>query len=109
MALRRLAVRQKAQLAHMRLAQRNTQREIEEQSKDDEMSHFCLLCHLNYRSSKVDHQLSEAHRNMKKFLMPYCSICRIAFKSPMAYETHRSSLDHIKVSFIGFFFRYFFI
>lgn len=97
-SLRRVALRQKAQLARMRLAQRNAQREIEETAKDSDLdSQFCLLCRLNYRSEKAEHQASEAHRSMKKFLMPYCSVCRIAFKSPMEYETHRCSLDHIKV------------
>uniref|UniRef100_A0A0K8V2V2 Zinc finger protein on ecdysone puffs n=3 Tax=Bactrocera latifrons TaxID=174628 RepID=A0A0K8V2V2_BACLA len=33
---------------------------------------------------------------MKKFLMPYCSTCHLAFKSPMLYETHRCSLEHLK-------------
>lgn len=97
-------MRQKAQLARMRLSQRNAQREFEETSKDtEEMTpQFCLLCRLNYRSEKAEHQASEAHRSMKKFLMPYCTICRIVFKSPMEYESHRSSLDHIKVNLINF-------
>lgn len=96
--LRRIALRQKAQLARMRLAQRNIQRELEESVKDTDPheSLFCLLCRLNYRTPKGDHQASESHRNMKKFLMPYCKVCRIGFKSPMIYETHRCSLDHIK-------------
>lgn len=101
--MRRLAIRQKTQLAQMRLNQRNAQRDIEENSKDeteDCKPQYCLLCRLNYRQPKAKHQLSEAHRNMKKFLMPYCSTCHIAFKSPMVYETHRCSLDHIKVSLI---------
>lgn len=29
--------------------------------------------------------------------MPYCLVCRVGFKSPMEFETHRCSLDHIKV------------
>lgn len=98
-AMRRLSLRQKAQLAQMRMKQRNAQRDIEESSKDeleDCKPQFCLLCRLNYRQPKAKHQLSEAHRNMKKFLMPYCSTCHIAFKSPMMYEAHRCSLDHIK-------------
>lgn len=89
----------------MRLAQRNTQREIEETAKDtdDLNSQFCLLCRLNYRSEKAEHQASEAHRKMKKFLMPYCSVCRIGFKSPMEFETHNCTIEHIKVSdFNGF-------
>ncbi|KAG4073646.1 hypothetical protein HA402_000870 [Bradysia odoriphaga] len=98
LSLKRLSLRQKAQLARMRLAQRNTQREIEESAKDTEdlNSQFCLLCRLNYRSEKAEHQASEAHRKMKKFLMPYCTVCRIGFKSPMEFETHNCTIEHIK-------------
>lgn len=98
LSLKKLSLRQKAQLARMRLAQRNTQREIEEAAKDtdDLNSQFCLLCRLNYRSEKAEHQASEAHRKMKKFLMPYCTVCRIGFKSPMEFETHNCSIEHIK-------------
>lgn len=28
--------------------------------------------------------------------MPYCRVCRIGFKSPMLYENHICSLDHLK-------------
>lgn len=98
--IRRVALRQKAQLARMRLAQRNAQRELEESTKDsgEQPSLFCFVCRLNYRTPKAEHQASEAHRNMKKFLMPYCKICRISFKSAIVFETHRCSLEHIKVS-----------
>lgn len=101
-ALRRVALRQKATIARMRVAQRSQQRKLEESTVDDEdadvNSQFCLLCRLNYRSTKTtDHQHSESHRRMKTFLMPFCEDCRITFKSPMEYETHRCSLDHIKV------------
>lgn len=99
--IRRVGLRQKAQLARMRLAQRNAQREIEESSKDTNNldSLFCYICRLNYRSPKAEHQASEAHKNMKQFLMPYCKICRISFKSALLYENHRCSLEHIKVEF----------
>jgi len=84
----------------MRLAQRNAQREIEDKTDDsnDMRTQFCLLCRLNYRQAKLKHQMSDAHRNMKKFLMPYCTVCRINFKSPMVYEAHRCALEHIKVN-----------
>lgn len=105
--MRRLALRQKSKLSQMRAVQRKAQRELEESSKDeivDSQSEFCLLCRLNYRTPKAKHQLSETHRNMKKFLMPYCNTCRIAFKSPMVYESHRCSLEHLKVIFDFFVF-----
>lgn len=99
--MRQVALRQKSQIARMRSTQRKAQRELEETIADIEEKplQFCMLCRLNYRTSKDEHQLSEAHVNMKKFLLPYCKICRISFKSPMVYETHRCSLEHIKVRF----------
>lgn len=96
-ALRQIALRQRTHLLRLRARQRAAQREIEEKSKDIYDSKFCHLCRLHYRLPKAKHQLSEHHKIMKKFLMPYCSVCHLAFKSPMLYETHRCSLEHIKV------------
>lgn len=98
-SMRSVAMKQRSILSRMRAAQRNAQREVE---KDDveltNRSQFCPLCKLNYRQPKSVHQASEAHKSMKKFLMPYCKICRITCKSPMQYESHLCSIDHIKVS-----------
>lgn len=97
-AMRKIALKQKTALSRMRLAQRNAQRELEK--NDDSLAsrtNFCPLCKLNYRQIKSKHQLSDAHRQMKKFLMPYCRTCHITFKSPMLYENHMCSLEHIKV------------
>lgn len=98
-AMRQVALRQKSQIARMRSTQRKTQRELEKNIADIEGKplQFCMLCRLNYRTAKDEHEASESHVNMKKFLLPYCKICRISFKSPMVYETHRCSLEHIKV------------
>ncbi|XP_015126691.1 golgin subfamily A member 6-like protein 22 isoform X2 [Diachasma alloeum] len=99
-AMRRIAARHKANIARMRVVQRQEQRRVEE--KDEERgtlpsrTMFCQICKLNYRSLKAVHHLSESHRQMKKFLTPFCRICRIQFRSPMLYETHVASLDHIK-------------
>ena len=97
-ALRQIAVRQRAHLLRLRARQRAAQKELEEKSKDSYESKFCHLCRLHYRQPKAKHQLSEHHKIMKKFLMPYCSMCHLAFKSPILYETHRCSLEHIRVS-----------
>jgi hypothetical protein len=109
-AMRRLAVQQKTQLSRMRTEQRNAQKNLEQKADDtsDLRPQFCLLCRLNYRQLKEEHQMSEAHKNMKKFLMPYCSTCKISYKSPMAYESHRCSLEHIRVS-TDFAFDFFFL
>ncbi|XP_063982547.1 eukaryotic translation initiation factor 5B-like isoform X2 [Diachasmimorpha longicaudata] len=99
-AMRRIAARHKANIARMRVVQRQEQRRVEE--KDEERgtlpsrTMFCQICKLNYRSLKAVHHLSESHRQMKKFLIPFCRMCRIQFRSPMLYETHVASLDHIK-------------
>lgn len=99
-AMRRLAVSQKSVLGRMRLSQRNAQRELEKTTDDlAPRTNFCPLCKLNYKQPKATHQASDSHKQMKKFLMPYCKICRITFKSPMLYETHICSIDHIKVNF----------
>lgn len=98
-AMRKVAIKQKTVLARMRQAQRSAQRELEK--NDGELAPrtiFCPLCKLNYRQLKSKHQMSEAHRNMKKFLMPYCRVCHITFKSPMLYENHMCSLEHIRVN-----------
>lgn len=96
-AMRRVAILQKSVLSRMRVQQRSKQRELD---KDDENSssrkNFCLLCKLNYKQMKSVHQSSEAHKEMKKFLMPFCKTCRITFRSPMLYENHLCSLEHIK-------------
>lgn len=101
-AMRRVAARRKAELARMRVVQRQEQKRIE--AKDESRGTlpsrtlFCPVCKLNYRSLKAMHQLSESHRQIKRFLAPFCRICRIPFRSPMLYETHICSLDHIKVN-----------
>lgn len=96
--MRKVAIKQKSILAQMRAAQRNTQNELEKSSDElTDITSFCPLCKLNYKQKKAVHQLSEAHKNMKKFLMPSCKTCNITFKSPMSYETHLCSIRHIKV------------
>ncbi|XP_018322535.1 zinc finger protein on ecdysone puffs isoform X2 [Agrilus planipennis] len=97
LAMRRVANKQKSILARMRLAQRNTQRELEKNADDlAPRTNFCPLCKLNYKLPKATHQASDSHKSMKKFLMPYCKTCHITFKSPIAFETHLCSIDHIK-------------
>ncbi|KAK4876965.1 hypothetical protein RN001_009471 [Aquatica leii] len=96
-AMRHVAMKQKSVLARMRLTQRNAQRELEKSTDDlAPRTNFCPLCKLNYKQPKATHQASDSHKNMKKFLMPYCRVCRITFKSPMLYETHICSIEHIK-------------
>lgn len=99
LAMRKVALKQKSILAQMRAAQRNTQNEMEKSGEDlTPRTQFCPTCKLNYKQRKAVHQESEAHKNMKKFLMPYCKVCSISFKSPMMYENHSCSIDHLKVS-----------
>ena len=98
--MRKQSLRHKQTLARMCLNQRHKQRLVE---ASDEVhgslaprTNFCAICKLNYRQLKLKHQASDSHRAMKKFLMPYCRICRIGFKSPMLYENHICSLEHFK-------------
>lgn len=102
--LSKFRMKQDARLAQMRMSQRTTQNELEATMDTDKVKpQFCLLCHLYYRTPKDEHRESESHRRMKQFLLPYCTICRIPFKSPMAYETHRCSVEHLRVNFCCFF------
>ncbi|XP_043471180.1 DBIRD complex subunit ZNF326 isoform X3 [Leptopilina heterotoma] len=99
-AMRRVAAKHKAMLARMRIIQRQDQRRLE--ARDEargtlpSRTIFCPVCKLNYRSLKAVHNLSDSHRQIKRFLTPFCRVCRIQFKSPMTYETHVCSLDHIR-------------
>ncbi|XP_052871975.1 uncharacterized protein LOC128277542 [Anopheles cruzii] len=103
--MRQLSQKCRERLLEMRAAQRNAQKDVDEKSEDgadgedgkSQRAAFCMLCRLNYRQPRATHQQSEGHKEMKKFLMPYCSVCKIGFKSPMAYEMHRASLDHLKI------------
>lgn len=96
-----VARRHKAQLLRMRVAQRGAQRELEATAGADLASRttFCLVCRLNHRTTRHAHNLTDTHRAMKRFLMPFCRICRMTFRSPMIYEHHISSLDHLKVMY----------
>jgi len=98
--MRKQSLRHKQTLARMRMSQRQKQRLLEESEEVHgnlpPRSNFCPICKLNYRQLKSKHQASDSHRAMKKFLMPYCRVCRIGFKSPMLYENHICSLDHLK-------------
>ncbi|XP_011645932.1 uncharacterized protein LOC105432700 isoform X2 [Pogonomyrmex barbatus] len=99
-AMKRIAARHKVTLTRMRVVQRQEQRRIEARDAArgtlPSRTMFCAICKLNYRSLKAAHQLSESHRQMKRFLTPFCRVCRVQFRSPMFFETHMCSLEHIK-------------
>lgn len=98
-AMRQVAMKQKAILGQMRLVQRKAQRELEKTTDDlAPRTSWCQLCKLNYKQPKLTHQATQAHKDMKRFLMPYCKICKITLRSPMSYEDHLCSIDHIKVN-----------
>lgn len=94
--MRRLAIKHKSILIQMRRAQRKSQNELEKDTADDAPTNFCPICRLNFKQKKSVHQLSESHKNMKKFLSPVCKVCEIAFRSPIAYAGHICSISHLK-------------
>ena len=47
----------------------------------------------------ADHNKSEMHLAITKFLFPTCNVCDTQFFSPIAYEKHIATLIHIKVNF----------
>lgn len=97
-AMHRLADKTRDKLMEMRQVQRAAQKEEDEKvdESSEQKSSYCLLCQLNFRQPKSVHQQSDGHKEMKRFLMPFCATCKIGFKSPMAYEAHRASLEHLK-------------
>lgn len=97
-AMHRLADKTRDKLMEMRQVQRAAQKEEDEKADEssEQKSSYCLLCQLNFRQPKSVHQQSDGHKEMKRFLMPFCATCKIGFKSPMAYEAHRASLEHLK-------------
>lgn len=124
-AMRERSQQLKQTLANMRIAQRAKQKKVDEEDVTNmsTKSTFCFFCKLNYSQDKSVHQASEAHKvgvihcrrhfislfyylsilnrgvfpqKLKNFLLPYCSICRISFKSPMSYERHICSLEHMR-------------
>lgn len=99
MAMSGVARRHKAQLLRMRVAQRGAQRELEAGAGAELAARttFCLICRLNHRTTRQAHNLTDTHRAMRRFLMPFCRICRVTFRSPMIYEHHICSLEHLKV------------
>ncbi|XP_068626512.1 zinc finger protein on ecdysone puffs isoform X2 [Battus philenor] len=97
-AMSAVARHHKAQLLRMRVAQRGAQRELEAAAGAElaPRTTFCMVCRLNHRTTSHAHNLTDTHRAMKRFLMPFCRICRIKFRSPMIYEHHICSLEHLK-------------
>ncbi|XP_047019845.1 zinc finger protein on ecdysone puffs-like isoform X1 [Helicoverpa zea] len=97
-AMSGVARRHKAQLLRMRVAQRGAQRELEAAAGAQLAARttFCPVCRLNHRTTRHAHNLTDTHRAMKRFLMPFCQICRLTFRSPMIYEHHICSLEHLK-------------
>ncbi|CAG9117680.1 hypothetical protein JYU34_003510 [Plutella xylostella] len=97
-AMSGVARRHKAQLLRMRVAQRAAQRDLEASTSAElaPRTTFCLVCRLNHRTTRHAHTLTDTHRAMKRFLMPFCRVCRLTFRSPMIYEHHICSLEHLK-------------
>ncbi|XP_050300895.1 uncharacterized protein LOC126739311 [Anthonomus grandis grandis] len=95
--MRKVASKHRTILAQMRNAQRLAQNELEKSGEGiTDHTVFCPLCKLNYKQERAVHQGTAAHKNMRKFLMPSCKVCDVTFKSPMVYEHHLCSIDHLK-------------
>lgn len=98
-AMAELFTKLRKTLVNMRMEQRKKQRQIDDEMKAKNMhlkTFFCAICKLNYRSLKSQHLSSSAHRKMSEFLLPFCKVCRIWFKSAWSYESHLCELTHIK-------------
>ncbi|XP_065216107.1 zinc finger protein on ecdysone puffs-like [Planococcus citri] len=86
----------KQKLRKMRAEQRNQQRVIDEKNDDFAKTSYCRLCKLNYKQTKQEHFTSDHHINLNEFLNPRCSVCHLSFETPILYEHHKCTLNHIK-------------
>merc|ERR1711874_853769 len=93
-ALNKLNLKLNLKLREMRDKQRNLQREADKGLETDKKQ-FCQTCSLIYKQSKTEHNKTENHKMIRRFLMPRCDICKIDFKSPMSYEKHQAEYSHI--------------
>lgn len=98
-SLRKVSVQHRMSLAKLRMRQRKEQKRIEAQTSrppHNSRMNFCAICKLYHSESRLNHETTELHKVIKKFLMPYCPVCRLGFKSRMLYEKHVATLTHIK-------------
>ena len=58
---------------------------------------YCKTCKLVFHTKRTDHNQSEMHKLIGKFLSPRCLICNTQYYSPMAYEKHLATVQHLKV------------
>ncbi|XP_046652369.1 uncharacterized protein LOC124343190 isoform X2 [Daphnia pulicaria] len=98
-SLEKISLQHRMSLAKLRTRQRKEQSQIEAQtsrSSHRAQMNFCAICKLCHSESRPNHETTELHKIIKNFLMPYCPICRVNFKSRMLYEKHVATLTHIK-------------
>lgn len=106
-SMQQLKQRLQVTLARMRKKQRNQQHELEkvldEEGKnvDEETGKklapiYCKVCKLVFHQKRIEHNASEMHRLINDFLNPRCSVCDTDYFSPMAYERHIATLQHIR-------------
>uniref|UniRef100_A0A0P6ED96 Gelsolin-related protein of 125 kDa n=1 Tax=Daphnia magna TaxID=35525 RepID=A0A0P6ED96_9CRUS len=98
-SLEKISLQHRMSLAKLRTRQRKEQLQIEAQtsrSSHKSQMNFCAICKLCHSESRPNHEITELHKIIKNFLMPYCPICRVNFKSRMLYEKHVATLPHIK-------------
>ncbi|XP_067008470.2 uncharacterized protein [Anabrus simplex] len=99
-AVRKLWRLHKTVLTQLRVRQRQRQRIIDKKKEEGDglplKTKYCIVCKLNYGDLKTEHVASEYHKKILDFMKPYCRICKFKLSSPMMYEKHLCSLDHIK-------------
>ena len=93
-------------LTRMRQKQRDEQKEIERKlamtkgTDEKPAPIYCKTCKLVFHTKRKDHNESKMHKSISKFLSPKCLICSTQYFSPMAYEKHQATVQHIKVIFL---------
>uniref|UniRef100_A0A2H8THD2 Cip1-interacting zinc finger protein n=2 Tax=Melanaphis sacchari TaxID=742174 RepID=A0A2H8THD2_9HEMI len=98
-AMSQLARKRKHELFMFRQDQRKEQKEIDDKATEEDPKtdiNYCKLCQLNFKQPKSDHFSSILHKKIKQFLQPACNVCHLMFASPMRYEHHLCSTNHLK-------------
>ncbi|CAL4158710.1 unnamed protein product, partial [Meganyctiphanes norvegica] len=110
--LSRLARKHSVVLRKIRVQQRQEQKDIEAEWREDKpeefktaVTRFCSTCKLAFKCMGTRdvisegialHNRSKLHRMQRHYLHPRCGICRMTFQSRMLYEYHICSISHMR-------------
>eukprot|EP00096_Caligus_rogercresseyi_P011714 TRINITY_DN4703_c0_g1_i1.p1 TRINITY_DN4703_c0_g1~~TRINITY_DN4703_c0_g1_i1.p1 ORF type:complete len:613 (-),score=177.91 TRINITY_DN4703_c0_g1_i1:875-2713(-) len=98
-AVKQLKYRLMITLNNMRSRQKAAVEKMEsvkEGSSSSTEGTFCKTCKIIHHSEPPEeHNKSELHKCIEKFLKPKCGFCKASFTSPMGFESHNASFAHL--------------